>query len=136
MLLFDLATFRLPDALTLPLLVAGLLVAMLSPQHVLDCVLGAVVGYGLLWSIATGYRWFRGHDGLGLGDAKLMAAAGAWLGVEALPTVLLVASVLGLGGAIFLQVCGTKITARTRLAFGPFLALSFWLVWLYGAWLS
>ena len=132
---FDLVTLRLPDALTLPLLVAGLLVAMLSPPHLLDGVLGAVAGYGLLWSVATGYRWVRGHAGLGLGDAKLMAAAGAWLGVEALPTVLLEASVLGLGGALFLQVRGAKLSAQSRLAFGPFLALSFWLVWLYGAWL-
>jgi len=130
---FDLTTFRLPDVLTLSLLAAGLLVAMLPPPHLLDSLLGASAGYGLLWSVSTVYLWIRGHAGLGLGDAKLMAAAGAWLGVEALPTVLLMASVLGLSGAILLQVCGAKLNARTRLAFGPFLALSFWLVWLYGA---
>jgi leader peptidase (prepilin peptidase) / N-methyltransferase len=133
---FDLTDFRLPDALTMPLLAAGLLVEMRLPPHLLDAVLGAVAGYGLLWLVATVYHRIRGHAGLGLGDAKLMAAAGAWLGIEALPTVLLVASLLGLGGAVLLQVCGTKLSARTRLAFGPYLALSFWLVWLYGAWFS
>jgi leader peptidase (prepilin peptidase)/N-methyltransferase len=131
---YDLTTLRLPDVLTLPLIVAGLLVAMLSPPHLLDRVFGAGLGYGLLWLVATGYRVVRGHAGLGLGDAKLMAAAGAWLGVEAIPTVLLLASVLGLSGAIVLQVCGAKLSARSRLAFGPFLGVSFWLVWLYGAW--
>jgi leader peptidase (prepilin peptidase)/N-methyltransferase len=132
---FDLTTLRLPDALTLPLLVAGLLVAMVSSPSLLDRVLGAGVGYGLLWSVATGYRWVRGHVGLGLGDAKLMAAAGAWLGADAIPMVLLLASTLGLSVAIVLRVCGAKLSAQSRLAFGPFLALSFWLVWLYGAWL-
>jgi leader peptidase (prepilin peptidase)/N-methyltransferase len=78
------------------------------------------------------YRYARGRDGIGLGDAKLLAAAGAWVGVEALPTVLLIASLSGSVFASILKLRGMTLTSETRVAFGPFLALSFWLVWLYG----
>jgi len=75
---------RLPDALTLPLLLLGLAVAAVNwPTELADHVFGAVVGYSGLAAIAWAYRRLRGFDGLGLGDAKLLAAGGAWLSWQA-----------------------------------------------------
>jgi leader peptidase (prepilin peptidase) / N-methyltransferase len=132
--LHDLATYRLPNAATLPLTAAGFALAIVDGRiPVWESVVGALIGYGLLSSLAAGYRRLRGRDGLGLGDAKLTAAAGAWLGYASIPAVLLIASVSALIVISASMARGALITAQTRLAFGPFLALGFWLTWLYGA---
>jgi leader peptidase (prepilin peptidase)/N-methyltransferase len=129
----DVATLRLPDALTYPLALLGLLKTLVfDPDRLLESGVGVMVGYGGIALISLGYRYARGRDGIGLGDAKLLAAAGAWVGVEALPTVLLIASLSGVLFASILKLRGMTLAAETRVAFGPFLALSFWLVWLYG----
>jgi leader peptidase (prepilin peptidase)/N-methyltransferase len=129
----DLMTFRLPDAFTLPLILAGLGVAILLPGRPLaDHVIGALVGWGLLALLAWTYRRVRGRDGLGAGDAKLLAAAGAWLGWAALPSVILIAC-----AATFVWV-GVGALARgpdalsARMAFGAPLCLAIWIVWLCG----
>ena len=132
----DILTFRLPDALTLPLLAAGCLLSYYELPTFYDRVCGAVVGYLLLWAVSVGYRLVRGQAGLGLGDAKLLGAAGAWTGWDQIPAILLLASVLGLAFALLAQVSGARLTRQTRLAFGPFLALAFWLDWQYVAWLN
>jgi leader peptidase (prepilin peptidase)/N-methyltransferase len=76
------------------------------------------------------YRAIRGRDGLGGGDAKLLAAAGAWVGVRALPQVVLFAAIAGLVAAAGLRIAGVRLGAQSALPFGPFLALATWLVWL------
>ena len=72
----------------------------------------------------------RGREGLGRGDAKLLAAAGAWVGVRALPQVVLAAALAGLVAAACLRLAGVRLGAQSALPFGPFLALATWLVWL------
>jgi leader peptidase (prepilin peptidase) / N-methyltransferase len=74
----------------------------------------------------------RGQAGLGLGDAKLFAAAGAWAGLEGLASVLLYGSLAALVWAGFWAIRGHEVSRTTRLAFGPFLAIGLWWVWLYG----
>jgi leader peptidase (prepilin peptidase)/N-methyltransferase len=76
----------------------------------------------------------RGREGLGVGDAKLLAAAGSWVGVLALPTVVLEAGLLGLASAMLLRMSGRRVHASTALPFGPSLALALWVVRLYGTW--
>jgi leader peptidase (prepilin peptidase)/N-methyltransferase len=128
----DAACFLLPDILTLPLLLAGLGVAVATvPEDAFWRALGAACGYLGLRGIAVAYRALRGREGLGAGDAKLLAAAGAWLGVGALPSLVLLAAVAGLVWAGFAAVAGRSIQATTAVPFGPFLAASFWLLWLY-----
>jgi leader peptidase (prepilin peptidase) / N-methyltransferase len=128
----DVRTMLLPDVLTLPLLVAGLIVTeVANPDSLLDHGLAAVFGYLLLFTVAWAYRMLRGRDGLGLGDAKLLAALGAWLGLADLPVVLLLASCLGLAAAGAAALAGKRMTAATAIPFGPFLALAGWLSWLY-----
>ena len=123
----------LPDSLTLPLIPAGLLVAWsLSSDQFRSHVVGAAVGFLLLWIIAFFYRRIRNRDGLGLGDAKLFAAAGAWLGWQALPSVILVAAASGLAAALLQARWHGSLNSQHPLPFGPYLAGAFWLVWLYG----
>jgi leader peptidase (prepilin peptidase)/N-methyltransferase len=128
----DWRTMLLPDVLTLPLLVVGLIVTeRANPDSLLDHVVAAVFGWLLLYAVAWTYRRLRGRDGLGLGDAKLLAALGAWLGVGELPIVLLLASCLGLVAAGVGALAGKRMTAATAIPFGPFLALAGWLSFLY-----
>ena len=129
----DCKTMRLPDMLTLPLAAAGIVLAAGFDWAPLWWrLLSACVGFVALFAVAALYRTVRGQNGLGLGDAKLFAAAGAWVGLEGLPSVLLYAAGSALAGILVAAVMGNEVTARTRFAFGPFLAFGLWLVWLYG----
>jgi leader peptidase (prepilin peptidase)/N-methyltransferase len=131
----DLRTMILPDVLTLPLLVAGLIItAAISPDALADHALAAVLGYLALFATARGYRRLRGREGLGLGDAKLLAALGAWLGLSGLPIVLVLAACSGLLAAGLATLFGRRVTAATAIPFGPFLAATGWLTWLYADW--
>ncbi len=127
----DWERFRLPDALTLPLVVAGLVATwLLDRPAIVDHATAAIVGYVGLRLLNAGYRRLRGREGLGAGDAKLFAACGAWAGLAALPTVLLLAALAGLGLAALLWLAGRRLSRTTRLPFGTCLALALWLVWL------
>ena len=121
----------LPDALTLPLVPAGLAATLwLAPEALAAHAAGAALGYGAFRGFAWAYRRLRGREGLGRGDAKLFAAAGAWLGWEALPTSLLVAALAGLGMAGLLALRRGGLDPGARLPFGPCLAFAIWLCWL------
>ncbi len=124
---------RLPDALTLPLVVAGLgATLLLDPGDAPEHAAAAALGYLVLRGLAVGYRALRGRDGLGVGDAKLLAAAGAWVGVEALPIVVLGAALFGIGLALAARLRGHTVSRATAIPFGPGFCAALWLVWLYG----
>ncbi len=121
---------RLPDAITLPLVPAGLAATLwLAPEALAAHAAGAALGYGAFRGFAWAYRRLRGREGLGRGDAKLLAVAGAWLGWEALPTVVLIAALTGLGMAGALALRQGGLDRGARLPFGPCLALAVWLCW-------
>ena len=127
---FDRRHLWLPDALTLPLLVLGLTAAAVQPPALAERAVGAAVGFAVLWLVAAGYRRWRGRDGLGGGDAKLLAGIGAWLGWRPLPLVLLAASLLGL---LLVAVAATRGRAPERdtpLPFGTFLCAAALPAWL------
>jgi leader peptidase (prepilin peptidase)/N-methyltransferase len=129
----DLRQYRLPDWLTLPLTALGPCVAWWSGTiPVWWSIVSAALGFGMLAGIAHVYRAVRGRAGLGLGDAKLLGASGAWLGAEGLPTVLLWATAAALACVLVARWRGSQLSGSTRLPFGPFLAFATWLVWLYG----
>lgn len=125
--------FLLPDVITLPLIPAGLaFTALRLPEALTDHALGAALGYAAFAGIARLYRALRGRDGLGAGDAKLLAAAGAWLGWAALPGLVLLAALLGLGLSGARAVRRGHLDPAERLPFGSCLALAAWAVWLGG----
>ena len=129
----DIRRWLLPDALTLPLVIAGLAAAAaFDPEQLTDRALGAALGYLSLRVVALLYRVLRGREGLGHGDAKLLAASGAWVGAIALPQLVLGAAVSALSAAACLRLAGVRLRAHSALPFGPFLALMTWLIWLLG----
>ena len=129
----DFLTLRLPDVLTLPLTVIGLALSLALPEsRPITHLIGAAAGFCALYTIALLYRSLRGREGLGLGDAKLAAAAGAWLGWQALPFVVLIACAAGfvwIGVGVMLR---GRDALQEEIAFGLPLCFAFWLVWLYG----
>ena len=121
-----------PDLCTLPLIAIGIGVTWLDGSPLTEHLVGAVVGFLSFVLVNLAYRAARGRDGLGLGDAKLLAAAGAWIGWQGLPSVVFLASFLALTWVLAGRLGGTRFAADTVLPFGPFLALGVWIVWLYG----
>ena len=127
----DLETRLLPDSITMPLLWSGLafnLNGTFAPLR--DCVIGAMAGYVVLWIVYQGFRRLTGREGLGYGDFKLLALLGAWLGWQALPAVLVLASSAAAIAGVILVVCG-RASRDTPLPFGPYLAAA-GLLLLYG----
>lgn len=131
--LVDLRLFLLPDAGTLGLILAGLTLSaagLTGPpaQHAAAAAAGYIAFAGVGWA----YMKLRGVDGLGLGDAKLLAAAGAWTGLAGLLSTLIWASALGLVFAL----CAWRLQGgparRVAIPFGPPLAIGFWLTWMLG----
>ncbi len=120
----DAKTQMLPDYVTKPLIVVGLVQGYFSVfADLKSAVLGAVLGYGILWTINTLFKLARKKDGMGYGDFKLLAAMGAWVGYQYLPLMILMSSVIG----IFVAVAGTKLAEKDISAptpFGPSLAIA------------
>jgi leader peptidase (prepilin peptidase)/N-methyltransferase len=120
----DLRTTLLPDPVTLPLLWIGLLASLrpvfVSPQQ---AMLGAAAGYLSLWSVYRLFKLVTGKEGMGYGDFKLLAALGAWCGIDALLPLLMISSVVGavVGGA-WLLIKGRD--SATQIPFGPYLAIA------------
>ena len=118
----DLDHQLLPDSLTLPLLWIGLLLNIDNTFVSLEsAVLGAVFGYLCLWAVFWLFKIITGKEGMGHGDFKLLAALGAWFGLAALPTIVLLSSVVGAVLGVALIVSG-KRDRETPMPFGPFLA--------------
>ena len=127
----DAKTYRLPDAITLPLILAGLAVTWLEqPAAIYNHAAAAALGYVSFRLLDKLYLAIRHRQGLGAGDAKLLAGAGAWLGLAALPDVVLGGGLIGIALALFTQRYG-KLQRHQPIAFGPALALSFFLIRLF-----
>ncbi len=112
----DLETGYLPDAITLPLIAGGLIAnASIEMVPIGDALIGAVAGYASLQGVAILYKALRGRDGLGEGDAKLLAAIGAFGGWAILPAVVFV------GAAATLMIVALRRTASLDqpIPFGP-----------------
>lgn len=122
--LIDLDHQILPDAITLPFLWLGLganLFALFTNLH--SAVIGAIAGYLALWLIFQLFKLVTGKEGMGYGDFKLFALAGAWLGWQLLPLVILLASLVGaVVGIVYLWATGGD--RRQPIPFGPFLCAS------------
>ena len=122
----------LPDNLTLPLLWLGLVFALFDTYSSLQaCVVGAIVGYMVLWTVFQLFRLVTGKEGMGFGDFKLLAAMGAWMGWSMLPQIVLVSSVVGAAVGMLMLVSG-KTRSQQPIPFGPYLAMAGWIALLWG----
>jgi leader peptidase (prepilin peptidase) / N-methyltransferase len=113
----------IPDAISLPGIGVGVAAALvLGEPRWTASLAGVALGGGLLWGVAEGYYRLTGREGMGGGDIKLLAMVGAFLGWQAVPVTLLIASLAGtaVGLALLLVQRGDR---RTAIPFGPFLAV-------------
>lgn len=113
----------IPDEISLPGIILGFVCSFFLPGHGwLSSLLGIAVGWGSLALIFYGYLWLTGREGMGGGDAKLLAMMGAFLGLQAVPFIIFASSLVG-------TVAGLSIMAVQRkdrhlaIPFGPYLAL-------------
>jgi leader peptidase (prepilin peptidase) / N-methyltransferase len=122
----------LPDDITLPLIWLGLLFNLANTYVSLaDAVIGAMMGYLILWSVYWLFKMVTGKDGMGYGDFKLLAALGAWLGWQALPLIILLSSIVGAICGIALMVIKGR-GKEIPIPFGPYLAVAGWIALLWG----
>jgi len=118
----DFDTQLLPDAITLPLLWLGLVFNLMDTYVDLPAaVVGAMAGYLALWTVFWLFKLATGKEGMGYGDFKLLAALGAWLGWQMLPTIILLSSVVGAVVGITLIVVARR-GRNVPIPFGPYLA--------------
>lgn len=128
----DTDTQLLPDNITLPLVWAGLLANYFGLYTDLaSSVLGAILGYLILWSIYHLFRLLTGKEGMGYGDFKLLAALGAWMGWQFLPLMVLMSSVVGAVLGLVLLGSG-KLQRDKPMPFGPFIAAAGWITLIWG----
>ena len=121
--LIDFDTQILPDDLNYVLLWLGLLAAAIGWTVPLkSAVWGAAVGYLLFWSIFQLFKLATGKEGMGYGDFKLLAALGAWFGVEYLLAIVLLSSLVGAVIGIILLAVGKIAHKDITMPFGPYLA--------------
>ncbi|MGY4396303.1 leader peptidase (prepilin peptidase)/N-methyltransferase [Sphingomonas sp. UYAg733] len=128
----DVTEFWLPDRLTITLALAGLATGALGIDPTLiDRLIGGLAGFGSLWLIGAAYKHFRGREGLGGGDPKLLGGIGLWLGWQVLPAVLLLASMIGLAIALTARLTGRGGALDDRMPFGALLAIAAYPAWLF-----
>jgi leader peptidase (prepilin peptidase)/N-methyltransferase len=129
----------IPDSIVIPLMWVGLAMSLfyplagadtlfIAPQ---DAIVGALAGYLSLWSVYQLFKLVTGKEGMGYGDFKLLAALGAWLGWQALPTIILMSAVVGAVIGIVLIVFRGR-DRQIPIPFGPYLAAAGWIAMLWG----
>ena len=119
----DYDTQRLPNVITLPGIVVGVIFSIFAPPGIVSSLIGAAVGAGILQAVRWLWKRWRGVDGMGFGDVKMLAAIGAFLGWRQVWVVLFLASLTGAIVGIALSL-GRGRSMQTRLPFGTFLALA------------
>ena len=123
LVVIDLQEQLLPDILTYALLWVGLLASVwgfVSSSE--SAIVGAALGYTILWLINRLYLSLRGIDGIGHGDFKFLAGIGAWLGWERIPQTIMLASILG--GVVGVLMLLSGASRKNSIPFGPFLGIS------------
>ena len=124
----DLKHFIIPNVLTFSLMIVGFVKSFdpninsfLFPNYI-NSLIGGVVGYLIIWLIIFAYKKIKNKEGMGLGDAKLLAAIGFWFGWTSIPFVLLFSSVIALLSALPSLIKKTK-NLSSQIPFGPYIVL-------------
>lgn len=118
----DLEHQLLPNAITLPGIIVGLIASTVLPPGIVDALIGVAIGGGVLWLIGEAYFRFSGQEGMGGGDVKMLAMIGAFLGWKLVLVTLVLSSVAGsiIGLAVIVL---RKGGMKYALPYGTFLAL-------------
>ncbi len=133
----DFKTQLLPDIITIPLMWAGIVLSFWNIYIPLEtAVIGALIGYLSIWSIATLFEVLFKKEGMGLGDAKLLAAIFTWVHVQYFPLVLIIACVVGITVTVAQRLVNNRQMTNNPLPFGPYLALGGLICMLYGSAIS
>jgi leader peptidase (prepilin peptidase) / N-methyltransferase len=126
----DLEHKLLPNAITLPGIVAGLVSNVVLPPGIVDAALGVVVGYGSLWLVAVSWEFFSKKEAMGGGDLKMLGMVGAFLGWQGVVVAFMVGFIVGglFSGCLL---AARKVQLASQIPFGTFLAIgamvaSFW----------
>ena len=121
----DLEHFIIPNVVTFPLMVLGFVKSFfpnldpIFPYYVLSLI-GGIFGYAIIWGIIYFYKQFKNKEGMGLGDAKLLAVIGFWFGLDAIPFVIFLSSVIALLSVTPDLIKKTK-KMSTQIPFGPYI---------------
>ena len=131
LIIIDFKEQLLPDEITLLLLWLGLVFNIFNTfTPLVTAVIGTMLGYISLWLITYGYKLFTGKMAMGHGDFKLLASLGAWLGWQSLPLIIFIAAILGIIFGLTWLIC-TRQKTSTAIAFGPYLAITGWLAFIF-----
>jgi leader peptidase (prepilin peptidase) / N-methyltransferase len=129
----------IPDSLNGLAFVGGLITAILNAEispaaAALDALVRAGVMFSLFFVFRSVYRKMRGIEGMGFGDVKLSAVAGAWLDWSLLPAVVETAAFGALVVVLFGRLRGGRFEATARLPFGTYFGPAIWICWMFGVW--
>jgi len=118
----DLEHQILPNSITLPGIAIGVLFSLIAPPGITDSLIGVLLGGGILYAIAGAYYLWRREEGMGMGDVKMLAMIGAFLGWKAVLVTLVLSSFSGaIIGLLLMAV--QRGTMKFALPFGTFLAI-------------
>lgn len=130
----DIERLEIPDLAALTLVSTGAFFAWQRGADIVEYGVAGLIWAVLFWSVGVGYAKLRGWEGLGFGDVKLVAGIGLWLGLSETTLVVFGAALAGIL-AIAVAKAGTRSSfsdiGTTAVAFGPFLCLSAWVIWLF-----
>ena len=121
----DLKHFIIPDAITFPLMALGFIKSFVPnldpifPYYVLSLI-GGIFGYGIIWGIIFFYKQVKKKEGMGLGDAKLLAVIGFWFGLDAIPFIIFLSSTIALISVTPDLIKKSK-KMSTQIPFGPYI---------------
>jgi leader peptidase (prepilin peptidase)/N-methyltransferase len=122
-----------PDVISLPMIALTPVIVWMHPELTWDSALiGVIAGGGSLYLVAWGYWFVRREVGMGMGDVKLLAAIGGWLGWQAIVPTLMIGSIVGALGGIVVMGVTRRWDTRLAIPFGPFLSLGAWIHLMYG----
>ena len=124
----DLKHFIIPNELTFPLMIIGFIKSFdpnlnqtIFPNYI-NSLIGGVFGYLIIWLIIFFYKKVRKKEGMGLGDAKLMAVIGFWFGWVSIPFVIFISSAVAL---IFVvpSLINQSRKMSSEIPFGPYIII-------------
>jgi len=121
----DLDFHIIPNIISLPGIVLGFIASFyLSEVSVQDSLIGILVGGGLFYGIATIFRIIRGIEGMGMGDMKLLAMLGAFLGLKGVLFIIFISSILGTITGIMVMIHTRSFSLKLKIPYGPFLSIA------------